>query len=126
MAWIFDNDRPIYAQLVEQLQLQIVSGVYLPGEKLPEIKELAAIAAVNPNTMQKALIELEKRGLIRSQSLSERVVSEDEQLIRNSRQELAKRQAAHFFVEMERLGYTRGQAIEFLQDMEGKGGGGDE
>lgn len=124
MAWVFDNDRPIYTQLVEQLQLQIVSGVYLPGGKLPEIKELAARAAVNPNTMQKALIELEKRGLIRSQSLNERVVSEDEQLIQHSRQELAKGQAAHFFVEMQGLGYTRDQAISFLQDMEGKGGEG--
>ena len=51
MAWDLDADRPIYAQLVERIQMQIVSGQYLPGGKLPSVRDLAAIAAVNPNTM---------------------------------------------------------------------------
>ena len=58
MAWQFDGNRPIYAQLVEHIQYDIVSGVYPPGEKLPSVRELATLAAVNPNTMQKALAEL--------------------------------------------------------------------
>ena len=54
MAWELDADRPIYAQLVERIQKEIVSGKYQPGEKLPSVRDLAAVAAVNPNTMQKA------------------------------------------------------------------------
>ena len=60
MAWELDADRPIYAQLVERIQKEIVSGKYQPGEKLPSVRDLAAVAAVNPNTMQKAFAELER------------------------------------------------------------------
>ena len=60
MSWNFDNDRPIYAQLLERLQMQIVSGRYSPGDKLPSVRELAAAVNVNPNTMQKAFAELER------------------------------------------------------------------
>ena len=63
MAWELDADRPIYAQLVERIQKEIVSGKYQPGEKLPSVRDLAAVAAVNPNTMQKAFAELERRVL---------------------------------------------------------------
>ena len=59
MAWNLDSDRPIYAQLLERIQLQIVSGTYGPGDKLPSVRELAAEASVNPNTMQKAFAELD-------------------------------------------------------------------
>ena len=61
MAWELDADRPIYAQLVERIQREIVSGKYQPGEKLPSVRDLAAVAAVNPNTMQKAFAELERQ-----------------------------------------------------------------
>ncbi len=69
MAWILDSDRPIYLQLVERIQVQIVSGEYPPGAKLPSVRDLAAVAAVNPNTMQKAFAELESSGLILTQRL---------------------------------------------------------
>ena len=59
MAWNLDSDRPIYAQILERIQRQIVSGEYAPGTKIPSVRELAAQAGVNPNTMQKALSELE-------------------------------------------------------------------
>ena len=55
MPWVLDTDRPIYAQLVEKIQLDIVSGRYEAGDKLPSVRELAAEASVNPNTMQKAM-----------------------------------------------------------------------
>lgn len=118
MAWNLDGDRPIYAQLVERLQVQIISGGYPPGGKLPSVRELAATAAVNPNTMQKAFAELEKSGLIITQRTNGRIVTQDEELIERSKRELAKRHAAVFFSEMEGLGYTKVQAYEFLRDME--------
>lgn len=121
MAWELDDDRPIYAQIVERLQVQIISGGYLPGGKLPSVRELAAVAAVNPNTMQKAFAELEKSGLIITQGTNGRVVTEDKGLIQNSKQQLAKRHVDAYFAGMEGLGYTRGQAAAFLRDAEEKG-----
>ena len=59
MAWELDSDRPIFIQIVERIQMEIISGKYSPGDKLPSVRDLAAVAAVNPNTMQKALTELE-------------------------------------------------------------------
>lgn len=126
MAWNLDNDRPIYAQLVERLQVQIVSGAYLPGGKLPSVRELAAVAAVNPNTMQKAFAELEKSGLIITQGTNGRIVTEDERLIQDSKRELAKRQADVYFAGMEGLGFTRSQAVRFLRETAGKGEAEDE
>ena len=61
MAWNLNSDRPIYAQILEVIQLRIISGRYRPGEKIPSVRDLAAEAGVNPNTMQKALSELERR-----------------------------------------------------------------
>ena len=64
MAWQFRNDIPIYTQLIAQIQQRIVSGALLPGERLPSVRDLAAEAGVNPNTMQRAMTELERDGLI--------------------------------------------------------------
>ena len=64
MAWELSDDRPIYLQLMEHIQGDILSGVYPLGGKLPSVRDLAACASVNPNTMQKALSELERSGLI--------------------------------------------------------------
>lgn len=121
MAWDLDNDRPIYAQLVERLQIQIVSGAYRPGDKLPSVRDLAAVAAVNPNTMQKAFAELEKSGLIITQGTNGRIVTEDGGLIQDSRYNLARRHADAYFKGMEGLGFTRARAVEFLQETGRKG-----
>ena len=88
MAWNLDSDRPIYAQLLERIQLQIVSGTYGPGDKLPSVRELAAEASVNPNTMQKAFAELERSGLIVTKRTSGRFVTEDKDMITQIRTQL--------------------------------------
>ena len=104
MAWVLEDGRPIYAQLVERLQVQIVSGAYPPGGKLPSVRELAII----------------------TQGTNGRVVTEDERLIQGSKRQLAKRHADAYFAGMEGLGYTRVQAAEFLRAAEGKGEAEDE
>ena len=81
MPWELDNDRPIYLQLMERIQQDIVSGIYKPGDRLPSVRDLAVEAAVNPNTMQKALSELERSGLVYSQRTSGRFITEDTQLL---------------------------------------------
>ena len=90
MGWTLDKNRPIYLQLVEELQSRIVSGAYPPGAKIDSVRDLAAEAAVNPNTMQRALAELEQSGLLRSERTSGRFVTEDRALIAQVRRALAR------------------------------------
>ena len=105
MTWDLNNDRPIYAQIVEKIEMQIVSGYYKPGDKLPSVRELAAEAGVNPNTMQKAFGELERSELIVTQRTSGRVVTEDGALIQNIKADIAKEQIKIFFDKMKELGF---------------------
>lgn len=105
MAWQFESDRPIYTQLLEQIRMRIISGTYPIGSKLPSVRDLAATAAVNPNTMQKALSELERSGLIYSQRTSGRYVTEDRNLIHTLKEDLAEEKIMEFFTLMEQLGF---------------------
>jgi len=118
MAWELDADRPIYAQLVERIQREIVSGKYQPGEKLPSVRDLAAVAAVNPNTMQKAFAELERSGLIMTQRTSGRTVTEDTELISHTREKLAAGHMRSFIDNMQELGYDTGEIKELLAKMQ--------
>ena len=81
MSWNLDSSRPIYAQIIEKVSLDIVSGKYQPGDKLPSVRDLAAQAGVNPNTMQKALSELERENLVHSARTSGRFITEDKAMI---------------------------------------------
>ncbi len=121
MAWDLADDRPIYLQLVETIQMQIVSGEYPPGAKLPTVRDLAATAAVNPNTMQKAFSELERSGLIITQRTNGRNVTENPDLIAHIRQELAAQCRADFFGKMQRLGFSQKEAAAFLEQTRERG-----
>ena len=114
MAWNLDSDRPIYAQLLERIQLQIVSGTYGPGDKLPSVRELAAEASVNPNTMQKAFAELERSGLIVTKRTSGRFVTEDKDMITQIRTQLAKEEALSFIEKMKALGFEKNDILALL------------
>ena len=116
MPWDLDNDRPIYLQLMERIQQDIVSGVYKAGDKLPSVRELAIDAAVNPNTMQKALSELERDGLVHSRRTSGRLITEDETMLKNLRDELASRHIQDFMEKMKQLGFQEKETLEKLQD----------
>ena len=116
MAWNLDSDRPIYAQLLERIQRQIVSGVYGPGAKLPSVRELAAEASVNPNTMQKAFAELERSGLIITRRTSGRFVTEDTHMIAQIQTSLAKEEIHSFLDRMKGLGYETQDIIFLLQN----------
>ena len=116
MPWDLDNDRPIYLQLMERIQQDIVSGVYKAGDKLPSVRELAIDAAVNPNTMQKALSELERDGLVHSRRTSGRFIMEDETMLKNLRDELASRHIQDFMEKMKQLGFQEKETLEKLQD----------
>lgn len=119
MAWTLDSDRPIYAQLMERIKTDIVSGVYPAGARLPSVRELAATAAVNPNTMQKAFAELERTGLIKTMRTSGRIVTEDTIMINQTRKELAMEQVDQFLTRMSKLGFEKQEIIELLCAQEG-------
>lgn len=114
MAWHFENDRPIYTQLLEQIRLRIISGEYPPGSRLPSVRELAAEAAVNPNTMQKALSELETSGLIFSQRTSGRFVTEEQNMIETLKKELAEDKIREFFCIMTELGISSKEVVSLV------------
>ena len=116
MAWKLDNDRPIYAQIVEKIKLRIISGFYQPGSKLPSVRDLALEAGVNPNTMQKALSELERIGLVHSRRTSGRFITEDETMIKQLKTETATEHIREFLKSMEHLGFTRLEILELVQD----------
>ncbi len=120
MGWTFDANRPIYAQLVEELAARIVSGVYPPGSRLDSVRDLAAEAAVNPNTMQKALGELERLGLVHALRTAGRFVSEDTTRIAQVRQDLANGKIRAFLEQMEGLGYTREEVPALITEYEKK------
>jgi DNA-binding transcriptional regulator YhcF (GntR family) len=115
MSWNFQNDRPIYIQLKEQIKRLIVSGVYPPGSKLPSVRDMAFEAAVNPNTLQKALSELERDQLVYSQRTSGRYVTEDENMILQAKNQLAVEQIQQFFEKMKDMGYDKETTLSLIQ-----------
>ena len=118
MTWKLNSDRPIYAQVLEVIQLRIIAGIYKPGEKIASVRELAAEAGVNPNTMQKALSELERSGLVMTQRTSGRVVTEDLGMIKDTRNSLAKEQVREFIDRMKEMGFEREEIIKLLEQEE--------
>lgn len=115
MAWELSAQRPIWSQLVEQIQLRIVTGRYPAGSRLPSVRELAADASVNPNTMQRALSQLEADGLVCSQRTSGRFVTEQEETIMELKKTLAKNLVRDFLTRIEALGYTAKEAVQLLK-----------
>jgi DNA-binding transcriptional regulator YhcF (GntR family) len=121
MPWDFQADKPIYAQLMDQLCQQMVSGALSPGQRLPSVRDLAAEAGVNPNTMQRALMELERQGLVHSQRTAGRFVTQDADRIRQLREGLAQAQIAQFLAGMAQLGFSREETLALLTPAQPKG-----
>lgn len=115
MSWEFQDHLPIYAQLMDTLKRRIVTGRYLPGEKLPSVRELAAEAGINPNTVQRAFSELERKGLIYTQRATGKYVTENEADIKSAHEALARTQVADFLRAMQSLGFSVGDVIVLLQ-----------
>lgn len=116
MPWNLDSSRPIYLQIIERVQMDIITGRYQPGDKLPSVRDLAQEAAVNPNTMQKALSELERSGLIYSQRTSGRFITEDKELIHQMQKELAAAEVSAFVAHMKQLGITPEEIRQLLAE----------
>jgi len=117
MPWELNSDRPIYAQLVEQMELRILTGIYPPGSRLPSVRDIAQEAAVNPNTMQRALAQLEEAGLLVTHRTSGRSVTEDANMITQARERLAREQIELFLANMRKLGFEPRDTLAIVADM---------
>ena len=115
MEWKFDNQKPIYAQIVDVIRLRIITGTYAPGSRLPSVRELAGEASVNPNTMQKALTELEGSGLIYAVRTSGRFITEDESEIALERSRLAGQRVEEFLRQMGDLRIGKEEVIRLIR-----------
>ena len=118
MDWELKSDRPIYTQLLEELKRRIVSGYYQPGEKLLPVRELAQEARVNPNTMQKALSELERQSLVFAVRTTGRYITEDADLIEKTKEEFATYHVRTYYTEMKALGYKKEGMVKLISDYE--------
>ena len=116
MEWRFTDDRPIWQQLTDQLTLSILKGEYPPGGRLPPVRELAAEAGVNPNTMQRALAQLEQEGLAKADRTAGRLVTQDRQILESVRLREAQAVIQGYFEAMSALGYSRERAVELLKE----------
>ena len=120
MKWQFRNDMPIYTQIVEQIKVAIVRGEYGSGERLPSVRDMATEAGVNPNTMQRAMAELEREGLVFSQRTSGKQVTENLELIKDAKLSLAAKHLESFMNAMGELGLGQDEIIKLIMTA-GKG-----
>lgn len=119
MKFEFNNEIPIYIQLVEQLKIYIISGTLKPGERLPSIRELALQTKVNPNTMQKALSEMEDLKLVYTERTNGKFVTEDQELINKYKKQYADEISKKYFKSMESIGFNNVEAISYLEKIGG-------
>jgi len=122
LAWQFNSNRPIYIQIVDEIELRILNGTYEMGMRLPSVRDLAVLAAVNPNTMQRALAELEEMGLVTTQRNTGRTVTTDESAVSRARDIKADLLAETFMMQMQALGLSRKEVLERLAKGEHKEG----
>lgn len=116
MSWTFDNKKPIYLQIMEKIKLQIVSHTLEPNQQLPTVRELASEAGVNPNTIQRALSDLEREGFVYSKRTTGRFVTKDKELIAQSRKQLSEEELEHFVSSMTHFGYEEEELPGVVSD----------
>lgn len=114
------NAAPIYMQLVEEIKMQIIAGNLQPGDRLPSVRDLALQNKVNPNTMQKALSQLEEDGLIFTERTNGKFVTADTARIEQARLAFADALSKQYLGQMARIGYTASQTIGHLKDTKGE------
>lgn len=116
MAWNFNDNAPIYLQIVNTLKRNIASGAYPPGSRLPSVRDLALEAGVNPNTMQRALSELERSGLVNSQRTAGRFITEDADALLDLRKSMSEEIVSDFIARLRGLGMSDEQILDTVRE----------
>ena len=122
MDWKFTGDRPVYQQIMEILRSAIVTGQLQPGQKVPSTRDLAAQAKVNPNTMQRALTEMEREGLLIGCGTSGRLVTTDEVVLSGLKEQILDALAREYAEKCKALGLSATQAARLLEKLDDEGG----
>lgn len=118
MEWQFLKDRPIYTQIIDQMEKAVVSGQYPPSSKIPSIRDLSVEAGVNPNTMQRALAELERNGLIVTERTNGKFVTDDMELIQSIKEKFACQAVNDFIASMNAIGIQdKNEMLNFIKEM---------
>ena len=116
MGFDFKNDIPIFLQIIEEIKLRIINGVYKKGEKIPSVRELAVFFEVNPNTVQKALVELEETGIILTESTNGKFVTNDNNVIEQIKSQMVREKIDEFFLSMQNLGIEKSEVIKIISE----------
>lgn len=119
MDYQFDNDKPIYLQMVEVIKKEIISGRLKCGEKIPSVREIAFQAKVNPNTVQKALAELERCGLVYTERTNGKFVTENNSIIKEYRDDIINEKVESFLKDMIHIGVNEDEIREYLDSKKG-------
>ena len=123
MEWNFKNGIPIYSQIIDEMTMRIASGAYAPGDKLPSVRDMATEVGVNPNTMQKALSELERKGLVYTERTSGRFITKDEKVLETLHEGLAERYFDELSEKLRKIGLSekeiKAAASEWLKSIKG-------
>jgi len=116
MATDFTSGAPIYLQLIDEMHRLVIAGEWPPGSKVPPVRDLALRFSVNPNTMQRALAEMERGGLMQAERTSGRFVTQDKELIAAMKHELAVKELSAFLARMKQMGYTLPEIIALMEE----------
>lgn len=111
----FNNEMPIYLQLSQQIALEIVSGKYNAGDKIPSVRELSVIFKVNPNTVQKSLGELESLSLIYTERTNGKFVTTDKKVIDDYLKTIVKEKTNNYINSMKELGFDKKEIISIIE-----------
>lgn len=114
--WNFNNDKPVYIQIVEEIKIKIITGEYTAGQRIPSVRELAEEARVNPNTMQKALAQTEREGLILSMRTSGKYITNDTEKINSLKSETAEKETDSYLQKMFKLGFNQNEIIDIISE----------
>ena len=120
MSRVFDITKPIYLQIMEHIKISLANGNYAPGDKVPSVRDLALEFEVNPNTVQKALTELEREGLLRSERTSGRFVTDDEKRITTLKKDITEALVKEFVFSMKEYGINADDIVKYVNDYLGK------
>lgn len=115
MTHEFDKNIPIYLQIEEQIKLNIIKGIYKKSEKLPSVREYAVMLKTNPNTINRALLELEDQGLVKTQRTNGKYVTEDENIISKTKQDYIKKTTDEFINKLQELNVSKKEIIELIK-----------
>ena len=114
----FNKNVPIYIQIEEQIKLDIITNRYKPGEKIKSVREFALELKINPNTINRALLELEEQGLILTQRTNGKYITENKKLIEQEKNKLINKKINEFISDMEELNIDKQKIIEIIREKE--------